>query len=231
MYGVLFYLLREPANVLELANDGIAIADEHQIVQEHAWLATSRGWALAAIGKVDEGIDEISASLAMRQRMNANLDMPFALSQLADAFRFRGNTDKARETLHQAIDTGNRNHDVWYQSDIYRMLGDVARVGERTTEGASSEDIIADTEVREAAAEASYMRAIDIARKHGARSFELRASVRLGKLMMDTGRAAQAHALVAPIRAFFDGQRETPDSIEADELLASGSSMETQPAG
>jgi hypothetical protein len=75
-------------------------------------------------------------------------------------------------------------------------------------------------EVRNSAAEAHYLRALEIANEQGARSFGLRAAVSLGKVMESDGRAQEAIELVTPLRAFFDGQRATADSIDADMLLS-----------
>jgi tetratricopeptide (TPR) repeat protein len=84
MGSVLHELMREPEITLKYADEGIAIADEHQIIQERAWITTSRGWALAVIGKIDEGNQELETSLARRKRMNADLDLPSALPQLPE---------------------------------------------------------------------------------------------------------------------------------------------------
>jgi hypothetical protein len=63
------------------------------------------------------------------------------------------------------------------------------------------------------------MRALEVAREQGARSFELRAAVSLGKLMERDGRAAEALEMIEPLRTALDGKRSTPDMIDADMLL------------
>ena len=100
------------------------------------------------------------------------------------------------------------------------MLGDLALQSDSTeTNGASIADQQDDAEVRTAAAEAYYLRAVEIAREQGARSFELRAAVSVGKLMERDGRIDEALELVAPLREYFNDQRPTPDSADADMLL------------
>ena len=73
--------------------------------------------------------------------------------------------------------------------------------------------------MRTAAAEGYYLRALGMARDHGAKSFALRAAVSAGKLMERDGRIDEAIELVTPLREFFNGQRHTPDSADADMLL------------
>jgi tetratricopeptide (TPR) repeat protein len=220
MGGVLHQLMREPEEVLKYANEGIAIADEHQIVQERAWIATNRGWAQAMLGNIDEGLAEIETSLAMRKRMNADLDLPYALTQLAEAYSTKGDLDRARTTLHDALEAANRNSDLWAQSEVYRMLGDLALQRVPPSDNALAVDIEDEAEVRRNAAEGFYYRALDVAREQGARLYELRAAVSIGKIMERDNRAAEALELVEPLRAQLDGQRSTPDSVDADMLLS-----------
>jgi len=100
------------------------------------------------------------------------------------------------------------------------MLGDLALQTRPANDKALAVDIEDEAEVRRNAAEGFYYRAIDVAREQGARSFELRAAVSLGKIMERDGRIAEAIKLVEPLRAGFVGQRSTPDSVDADMLLS-----------
>jgi hypothetical protein len=128
---------------------------------------------------------------------------------------------RARATLHDAIEVANRNTDLWALADVYRMLGDLALESDSPgSEIVSVADRKDRAEVRRNAAEGYYFRALDVAREQGARSFELRAAVSVGKLMERDGRIDEAIALVAPLRQLFDGQRSTPDSADADMLLS-----------
>jgi tetratricopeptide (TPR) repeat protein len=221
MGAVLHHLMREPELTVKYGDEGIEIADEHQIIQERAWITTSHGWGLVGIGKIDEGIAEIETSLAMRKRMNADLDLPYALTLLAEAYAARGDIARARDTLHDAIEVGNRNADLWAMADVYRSLGDLAlRVESGADQSNISElDRKEEQSVRENAAEDLYLKAIEIAREQGAKSFELRASVSLGKLMERDGRIGEAIEMIEPLRKAVQSQRPTPDSIDADMLL------------
>ena len=220
MGSVLHHMMREPENTLRYSSEGIAITDEHEIAQERAWITTAHGWALTMLGQVDQGIEELETSLAMRRRMNADLDLPYALIQLSDGYAKRGDIDRARSVLLEAIEAGNRYEDRWAEADVYRALGDLSLRKSGTDDDDASElDRIEEAEVKANAAEGYYWKAIDIAREQGTKSFELRAAVSLGRLMEMTGRAQEALELVAPLRTFFDGQRSTPDTMDADMLL------------
>ena len=73
--------------------------------------------------------------------------------------------------------------------------------------------------VNPAAAEESFLAAIGIAQHQKARSFELRAALSLGKLYQSTGRAADAHAVLAPALEGFSPTPEFPEIEEAQALL------------
>jgi adenylate cyclase len=204
MSCVLHHLLREPARVLEQAEEGIALADEHQIVQERAWITTARGWALTQLGRVDEGVDEIVASLAMRTRMNATLDLPYALTQLAEGYLLQEDPEKARVALTQALETRKKNDDAWFESEVYRMLGDLALDGGGDTEPA----------------EAYYRMAVEIAHAQGAKALEFRAAISLARLLQATDRSDEAAELLVPLRDLFAAQRPTRDFDRACEMLS-----------
>ena len=70
-----------------------------------------------------------------------------------------------------------------------------------------------------APAEEAFLTAIAIAQQQKARSFELRAALSLAKLYQSTGRAADAHAVLAPALEGFSPTPEFPEIEEAQALL------------
>jgi tetratricopeptide (TPR) repeat protein len=68
-------------------------------------------------------------------------------------------------------------------------------------------------------AEALLRRALEIARAQEARSYELRAAMNLARLWQRLDRTAEAHALLAPIYAWFTEGFDTRDLIDAKALL------------
>jgi hypothetical protein len=64
------------------------------------------------------------------------------------------------------------------------------------------------------------LKAIAIAQQQKARSFELRAALSLAKLYQSTGRAADAHAVLAAALKGFSPTLEFPEIAEAQTLLA-----------
>ena len=68
-------------------------------------------------------------------------------------------------------------------------------------------------------AETCFRQAIAIARRQRAKSLELRAATSLGRLWQQQGKHAEAHALLAPIYAWFTEGFDTADLREAAVLL------------
>jgi predicted ATPase len=71
-----------------------------------------------------------------------------------------------------------------------------------------------------APAEEGFLTAIAITRQQKAKSFELRAALSLAKLYQSTGRAADGHAVLAPVLEGFSPTPEFPEIQEAETLFA-----------
>jgi predicted ATPase len=71
----------------------------------------------------------------------------------------------------------------------------------------------------ESSAETCFQQALDIARRQGARSWELRAAMSLGRLWQRRGRRTEARELVEEIYDWFTEGFDTPDLKEASTLL------------
>src|SRR5262249_32200103 len=70
-----------------------------------------------------------------------------------------------------------------------------------------------------AAAEATFRRALDIAREQEASTFELRAATSLGRLLADQGRAAEALPPLAAVYQTYTEGFETRELRDARALL------------
>jgi len=68
-------------------------------------------------------------------------------------------------------------------------------------------------------AEAYFERALMIARKQQAKSWELRAAMSLARLWCDQGKKQQARELLAPVYGWFTEGLDTRDLKEAKVLL------------
>jgi hypothetical protein len=106
---------------------------------------------------------------------------------------------------------------------LYRLLGEAALAHDVSSDmldtTLSESGTADDAAARSNAAESYFRRAMDLAREQGGKSLELRASVSLGKLLVTEQRIDEARTLVEPLHNFFAGQRPTPDSAAAGQIL------------
>ncbi len=72
----------------------------------------------------------------------------------------------------------------------------------------------------EAEAEACFLKAIEIAQRQQAKSWELRAATSLARLWQQQGKKAEAHSMLSAIYGWFTEGFDTVDLKEAKALLA-----------
>jgi predicted ATPase len=71
----------------------------------------------------------------------------------------------------------------------------------------------------DAGAEASLQKAVEVARRQSAKSWELRATTSLARLWQEQGRMDEARQMLAEIYGWFTEGFDTPDLQEAKALL------------
>jgi predicted ATPase len=130
--------------------------------------------------------------------------MPYHLALLAEAEAKGGQATEALSRLAEALARATKTGERWFDAELHRLRGGVLSSlhgGDR------------------AEAEACFRRALEVARGQGTRMWELRAAADLARLLAAKGERAQAHDLLAPIYGWFTEGFETPDLVEARELL------------
>jgi predicted ATPase len=68
-------------------------------------------------------------------------------------------------------------------------------------------------------AEACFRRAVAVAREQDAKLWELRAAASLARLWREQGQRTEAYDLLAPVYGWFTEGFDTPDLVEANQLL------------
>jgi predicted ATPase len=104
--------------------------------------------------------------------------------------------------FEEAFRTVNESGERWAEPEIHRLFGDFLN---RSGPSASSID--------------SYEQAIAIARAQGSRSFELRATTGLARILSDQGRHAEARDRLLSVCRYFETGFDTPDLADAKALL------------
>jgi predicted ATPase len=186
-----------------MAEQAMAFCTEHSLA---AWYGVNWaywGWALAHHGQVEEGIAQIGKGLTYMDAMENKLHLPEYFGLLAEVLGRTGQAQQAIDLLDEALATAETSGDRFYDSELYRLKGDV-----RHRQGADRVEV-----------EAHYLRALAVARQQEAKSSELRAALRLSKLWQQQEKRNQALALLHPIYEWFTEGFDTADLIEAKALL------------
>jgi len=113
--------------------------------------------------------------------------------------------------LTGALAIGEQTSERFREAELYRLQGEALLV--------DGQSPLADGADPAAEAEVCFRRAIEIARSQQAKSFELRATTSLGRLLRRQGRTTEARDLLAPIYAWFTEGFATRDLIDAKALL------------
>jgi predicted ATPase len=203
-WAALFENLRgDPARAAHHAGQAIGISQRHGFA---GWLAASAmqlGKAKAALGEAHEAIGLIGNTLPAWQGSGAETMSSYFLSGLADGHRAAGQGEQALQALAQALDHAERHGEHWYDAELLRLRG----------------ELLAQREDLRAQAEAEFQRAIEIARRQGARLFELRAAISLAR-MPDHGDAAKAaRALLQRALSGYPAAQDSPERQQAVALL------------
>jgi class 3 adenylate cyclase len=186
----------EPRTLLAQADELVTLSDKHSFVMWRALGLAFRGWCLAALGQPDQGIPLITTGLS-EVRDNV-LHVPHVLTLLADAHRMAGQAQVALACVADAEQLAEATHAKWLQAETLRLRGDLLQ-------------IVGDS----AGAEASFLDAITLAQRQGAKLFQLRTSSCLARLWRDQRRRKEARELLAPISEWFTEGFEAPDLTES----------------
>jgi predicted ATPase len=182
----------------------LALADEKGAAAWSAFGMMQNGSLLALTGERNRAAPMIAAGLAAWQHTGSTLWMPCYLSNLAQVRAALGQLDDARIRIGEAMAVVEDSKATWSEAEVHRIAGEIALTAP-----------VPDT----VEAEACFKRALDIARAHQARSWELRAATSLARLWRHQGKRRQAQGLLAPVYGWFTRGFETLDLREAKGLL------------
>ena len=198
---------REWLEVQRLAEALMALSTEQGFAQRLAQGRIMLGWALVEQGQVAEGIEQILQSMAAYRATGSDLGRSSYLVLLAGAYGKEGQVEEGLAALAGAMTAVHRNRICFNEAEIYRLQGELLL--RQAIEGS-------DSPARPPPeAEACLHQALDVARRQGAKSLELRAAMSLSRLWQAQGRRNDARHLLAEIYGWFTEGFETADLREA----------------
>jgi len=182
----------------------IALATERQFSIFLAYGTGLRGWAVAAQGSTEEGIAQIHQSMAALRATGTELARPRDLCLLAEAYIKTSRFEEALAALMEALAVADGNEIHFYEAETYRLKGEL---------------LLRQSDPNAAEAQKNFERAIEVARKQNAKSFELRATTSLAGLVASQGHRDEARTMLADIYGWFTEGFDTADLKDAKALL------------
>jgi class 3 adenylate cyclase/predicted ATPase len=187
------------------------IAEAHTLAREHTMTFMADvvvpcwdGIALIEQGDYAEGYALLTHGWSAWRDAGGLSGVPGGNMRRARALIGLQRFDEARGLLDEAVDFINQTGQRAEEAEVHRVLGELQR--RQTPPDAH-------------AAEASFLKALEVSRSQEAKSWELRAATSLARLWESQGKRHEAYALLAPIYSWFTEGFDTKDLIEAKALL------------
>ena len=192
---------REFTDARTSAEKSVAISDQYGIKQYGAGSRVFLGLAEAALGNPAKGVPIMNLGLEGLNESGAVVAMTLYLSWVAVAQSLDSKVPEALATIEKALQV-NPDELAW-RPDAFRIRGELRR-GLGQTDGA----------------EADFREAIGLARKIGAKAWELRAAMSLARMLKKRGDILEARNLLAPLYSSFTEGFDTADLKDTKALLA-----------
>ena len=187
---------REGQRTYEQAEAALGLAHEHGFAFRVAQATILRGWALVEQGQGEAGLTQICQGLAALRATGSETGAYLIL--LAAAYWRVGQIEEGLRVAEEALAVSRRD------AGLYRLKGEL---------------LLRRSAEHHAEAESCFRQALEIARRQGAKSLELRAAMSLSRLWQHQGKRAEAYELLAPIYGWFTEGFDTADLQEAKVLL------------
>ena len=209
-------LRRDIPDTQARAEAALTLATEQGFPYWMAGGAILRGWALAVQGQAEEGISHMQQGLTAYGATGAKFCRPFWLAMLAEAYGQVGRADEGLRALDEALAHVDKTGERFWEAELHRLQGELLLI--QGTEKGSARTAAPERSIM-AEAETCFVRALDIARRQQAKSWELRAATSLSRLWQHQGKREAAYDLLAPVYGWFTEGFDTADLQEAKALL------------
>ena len=122
----------------------------------------------------------------------------------AEAYKTAGKTKEGLSAVDETLERAHKTGISYYEAELQRIKGEL---------------LLRRADPSQEQAEACFQKAIDLSRRQGARSLELRAIVSLSRLWQKRGKKEEARQILEEIYGWFTEGLDTADLKEAKALL------------
>ncbi len=167
-----------------------------------------RGVVLIASGHAEEGISQLREGLDHSEG-GFEVMRTFFLAYLAEGYGLVGRVDEGLAVLAEAMALVESTGVCIYEAELNRIKGELTLKRSETN---------SNSEIKEEA-ESFIRQAIEVARRQSAKSWELRATTSLARLLAKQGDRDEARTMLADIYGWFTEGFDTADLKDAKALL------------
>ena len=201
----------------QLAEEALAYAKSHGIVQSIGHSRLCYGAALAALGDIKNGVAEIRSAIQIHDSIGCALGRSLMLLTIAEALGATGDLPQATATLGQARAFAKQTNELYRAPEFDRIQANLLLLSLGRLELLHTTD----EEKRIIEASESHFRAsLEIARAHQARSFELKTALDFSRLLQMQGKVAQGREVVDSVLSGFTEGFDTPMLARAHRALS-----------
>ncbi|WP_254508371.1 serine/threonine-protein kinase [Anatilimnocola floriformis] len=205
--AMVFHLCRNPQRSRECAEACAAISGEHGF---SFWLAGSTvigGWALAASGDLQVGLDRLKQGMTAWRATSSVTYLTYYHALHAEALLAQGEAESALRAVEDGLALVEISDERMIEAELHRLRGVIRQ------------QLAGENEAKLKEAEADFRHAIQIARRQEARSLELRAVLSLAQHQQQLGVRGDGRELLAHIIEHFVEPVNSPDHAAAAALL------------
>ena len=202
-FATYIYELRgEPAQMKARAAARLALANQEGFFTGRAIAEIYLGRADALAGDLEAGIPRMKRHLLELRAAGSEYISDRCLAFLAAAFGQMGSFDEGLREIDEGFQFIERTGQRYYEAEFHRLKGELLLAQNSSN----------------AQAEECFRTAIDVARRQHAKSWELRATTSLARLLRDTNRRDEARTPLSEIYNWFTEGLDTADLRDAKVL-------------
>jgi class 3 adenylate cyclase/tetratricopeptide (TPR) repeat protein len=201
--GNLYLLLGAATTALEFGDRSMRLISQHGVQGLILVQVPLEAWALVQLGQVEAGLSQLLQNKAEIIQMGAASSIaPWLFVGLANAYLASGQTREGIAAMDEGLALSQSTGVRLLESELHRLKG----------------ELLLSAGNDEAAAQ-SFRDAIELARRQSAKSWELRATTSLARLLWKQGHRDKAHVMLSEIYNWFTEGFDTADLKEAKTLL------------
>jgi TolB-like protein/Tfp pilus assembly protein PilF len=207
MAGIGYFFRRDWPASRQQHEKVMMLAEEYGLGDYSNYATVYHALALAYQDLTRATIEQAEQAIASMRGKDVMLDIAPGLAALGELYGMLGQITEGLHAIAEALAIVEQTEERYWEAEIWRVKGELALKA------------ATDNSVSVVEAEACYHKAVEIAQRQGAKSFELRATTSLARLWQRQGKTTEARQMLAGIYGWFTEGFDTADLKDAKAVL------------